>query len=195
MKLLHITIIVTAILPLAYFVAPTETKVELKESIARMTNDPGQICLDYARSDLKDPMSAKLFSTERVIEEDTKTCSIKEEWKCYKIKYHAKNSYGAYVVGSKVCAISNDNNKVSEGATASYEKIAALDADIARLNFESAVLRFQTLSGRRKCDPGLVDAVILDMRKNPKDYPPMDGVPVMRESIASKIQALYPCQR
>ncbi len=143
MKPLHIAIIVAAVLPLAYFVAPTETKVGLKESIARMTNDPGQICLDYARSDLKDPTSAKLFSTIPVIDKTINACSINDEWKCYKIKYHAKNSYGAYVEASKVCAISNADHKVSEGHTESYERIKAMDAKIKRTELETAAIHLE----------------------------------------------------
>ena len=40
-------------------------------------------------------------------------------------------------------------------------------------------------------DPRLVDAVVDAMRKGLNQYPPMTGVPVLREAIAAKVQALY----
>jgi methionine aminotransferase len=41
------------------------------------------------------------------------------------------------------------------------------------------------------CDPALVDAVTSAMQKGLNQYPPMTGVPVLREAIASKVEALY----
>ena len=41
------------------------------------------------------------------------------------------------------------------------------------------------------CDPALVDAVTVAMQKGLNQYPPMTGVPVLREAIASKVEALY----
>ncbi|MDB5896417.1 MAG: aminotransferase-like protein [Ramlibacter sp.] len=41
------------------------------------------------------------------------------------------------------------------------------------------------------CDPRLLDAVNDAMRKGLNQYPPMTGVPVLREAIAAKIEALY----
>ena len=41
------------------------------------------------------------------------------------------------------------------------------------------------------CDPALLDAVNHAMRSGLNQYPPMAGVPVLREAIAAKIQALY----
>ncbi len=41
------------------------------------------------------------------------------------------------------------------------------------------------------CDPKLVDGVATAMRKGHNQYPPMPGVPVLREAIAAKIEALY----
>ncbi len=40
-------------------------------------------------------------------------------------------------------------------------------------------------------DPALVDAVTQAMREGHNQYPPMTGVPVLREAVASKIEALY----
>ncbi len=41
------------------------------------------------------------------------------------------------------------------------------------------------------CDPALVDAVDAAMRGGLNQYPPMAGVPVLREAIAAKIESLY----
>jgi methionine aminotransferase len=44
------------------------------------------------------------------------------------------------------------------------------------------------------CDPALIDAVDRAMRAGLNQYPPMTGVPALREAIAAKIEALY-CRR
>jgi methionine aminotransferase len=41
------------------------------------------------------------------------------------------------------------------------------------------------------CDPALVDAVTAAMKHGFNQYPPMTGVPALREAIAAKIDALY----
>ena len=41
------------------------------------------------------------------------------------------------------------------------------------------------------CDPGLIDAVTAAMRQGQNQYPPMPGVPMLREAISAKIDALY----
>jgi len=41
------------------------------------------------------------------------------------------------------------------------------------------------------CDPKLVDAVTQAMQQGKNQYPPMPGVPVLREAVADKIAALY----
>jgi methionine aminotransferase len=41
------------------------------------------------------------------------------------------------------------------------------------------------------CDPRLVDALTRAMRAGHNQYPPMAGVPALREAIATKIEALY----
>lgn len=41
------------------------------------------------------------------------------------------------------------------------------------------------------CDPKLVDAVTAAMQQGLNQYPPMTGVPALREAIASKVEALY----
>jgi len=44
------------------------------------------------------------------------------------------------------------------------------------------------------CDPKLVDVVTDAMKQGLNQYPPMPGVPVLREAIATKIEAIYACQ-
>ncbi|MEY4138735.1 MAG: hypothetical protein RLZZ371_917 [Pseudomonadota bacterium] len=41
------------------------------------------------------------------------------------------------------------------------------------------------------CDPQLLDAVSQAMRQGHNQYPPMPGVPVLREAVAAKMAALY----
>lgn len=41
------------------------------------------------------------------------------------------------------------------------------------------------------CDQGLIDAVEAAMRSGLNQYPPMTGVPALREAVAAKIAALY----
>lgn len=41
------------------------------------------------------------------------------------------------------------------------------------------------------CDPKLVDAVTDAMRKGQNQYPPMPGIPALREAVAAKVEALY----
>ena len=42
-----------------------------------------------------------------------------------------------------------------------------------------------------ECDPRLVDAVDTAMRAGLNQYPPMTGVPALRERVAEKIESLY----
>ncbi len=41
------------------------------------------------------------------------------------------------------------------------------------------------------CDPRLLDAVDDAMRRGLNQYPPMTGVPVLREAVSAKVEALY----
>ena len=41
------------------------------------------------------------------------------------------------------------------------------------------------------CDPALVDAVTQAMQAGHNQYPPMTGIPALREAVASKIEALH----
>ena len=41
------------------------------------------------------------------------------------------------------------------------------------------------------CDPSLIEAVTLAMQRGQNQYPPMPGVPLLREAISRKISAVY----
>ena len=41
------------------------------------------------------------------------------------------------------------------------------------------------------CDPRLVDAVDAAMRGSLNQYPPMAGVPQLRDAVATKVESLY----
>src|SRR5204862_7434061 len=41
------------------------------------------------------------------------------------------------------------------------------------------------------CDPKLIDAVDEAMRRGLNQYPPMTGVPALREAVAAKIETMY----
>lgn len=41
------------------------------------------------------------------------------------------------------------------------------------------------------CDPALIDAVTLAMKNGLNQYPPMTGVPALREAIAAKVATIY----
>lgn len=41
------------------------------------------------------------------------------------------------------------------------------------------------------CDPALIDAVTVAMKEGLNQYPPMTGVPALREAIATKIEKMY----
>lgn len=43
------------------------------------------------------------------------------------------------------------------------------------------------------CDPKLVDAVTRAMQQGLNQYPPMAGVPLLRDAVATKLKALYGC--
>src|SRR5277367_2012097 len=42
-----------------------------------------------------------------------------------------------------------------------------------------------------ECDPKLVDAVTAAMKSGLNQYPPMAGVPALREAVAKKVEAMY----
>ncbi len=68
--------------------------------------------------------------------------------------------------------------------TTIFTVMSALAAETGAVNLGQGFPDFD-------CDPKLVDAVTLAMQRGQNQYPPMIGVPVLREAIQEKIQALY----
>ena len=68
--------------------------------------------------------------------------------------------------------------------TTIFTVMSALAAETGAVNLGQGFPDFD-------CDPRLVDAVTQAMRAGLNQYPPMTGVPVLREAIARKVQALY----
>ena len=87
-------LIFSTVILLTWLVMPMERTAQLEESIHRLRNDPGILCLDYERLSLSDPKAAKLNDVTELNGENI-----------VKIKYSAKNAYGAYVSTSAVCSL------------------------------------------------------------------------------------------
>lgn len=68
--------------------------------------------------------------------------------------------------------------------TTIFTVMSALAAEKGAVNLGQGFPDFE-------CDPKLVDAVAQAMGKGLNQYPPMTGVPVLREAVAAKIEALY----
>ena len=83
-------------------------------------------CFNYQKTILKDPYYARLDSSS--MEKDGTVV----------IRYHAKNSYGAYVPGEAVCVVSG--TEVSKDATELRRGNRQLEANIKRLDREIACL-------------------------------------------------------
>ena len=76
------------------------------EKWRQLTGDRGQACLDFERQVLLDPLSARLVGLELTVPGSSEV----------RIKYLAKNSFGAYVPGEAVCVVSS--GVVDQSATA-----------------------------------------------------------------------------
>lgn len=68
--------------------------------------------------------------------------------------------------------------------TTIFTVMSALAAELGAVNLGQGFPDFD-------CDPTLLDAVTHAMRSGLNQYPPMTGVPVLREQIANKIAAVY----
>ena len=74
--------------------------------------------------------------------------------------------------------------KLPAVGTTIFTVMSALAAEKSAVNLGQGFPDFN-------CDPKLVDAVTDAMVKGLNQYPPMTGVPVLREAIAAKVKALY----
>lgn len=68
--------------------------------------------------------------------------------------------------------------------TTIFTIMSALAAEVGAVNLGQGFPDFD-------CDPELVDAVTRAMQAGHNQYPPMPGVPVLRQAMAAKMQALY----
>lgn len=68
--------------------------------------------------------------------------------------------------------------------TTIFTVMSALAAEVGAVNLGQGFPDFD-------CDPELVDAVTRAMQAGHNQYPPMPGVPALRQAMAAKMQALY----
>jgi methionine aminotransferase len=76
------------------------------------------------------------------------------------------------------------DSRLPKVGTTIFTVMSALAAEKGAVNLGQGFPDFN-------CDPRLVDAVTDAMRSGLNQYPPMTGVPVLREAVAAKVQALY----
>ncbi|RPE70813.1 methionine aminotransferase [Tibeticola sediminis] len=74
--------------------------------------------------------------------------------------------------------------KLPKVGTTIFSVMSALAAETGAVNLGQGFPDFD-------CDPRLVDAVTEAMRAGHNQYPPMPGVPELRQAVADKVQVLY----
>ncbi len=75
-------------------------------------------------------------------------------------------------------------SKLPQVGTTIFTVMSALAAETGAVNLGQGFPDFN-------CDPGLVEAVNDAMKRGLNQYPPMTGVPVLREAVAAKIMKLH----
>jgi methionine aminotransferase len=75
-------------------------------------------------------------------------------------------------------------SKLPNVGTTIFTVMSQLAADLGAINLSQGFPDFD-------CDPALVEAVAQHMRDGRNQYAPMQGVPVLRQAIAAKYNALY----
>lgn len=75
-------------------------------------------------------------------------------------------------------------SKLPHVGTTIFTVMSKLAADLGAINLSQGFPDFD-------CDPALVEAVARHMREGRNQYAPMQGVPVLRQAIAAKYNALY----
>ncbi|GKS91083.1 pyridoxal phosphate-dependent aminotransferase [Acidovorax sp. SUPP2539] len=75
-------------------------------------------------------------------------------------------------------------SKLPQVGTTIFTVMSALAAEHGAVNLGQGFPDFH-------CDPSLIDAVDRAMRAGHNQYPPMAGVPALREAVAAKIEALH----
>ena len=75
-------------------------------------------------------------------------------------------------------------SRLPQVGTTIFSTMSALAADYGAVNLGQGFPDFD-------CDPALVNAVTRAMQSGHNQYPPMPGVPALRQAIATKIEALH----
>ena len=75
-------------------------------------------------------------------------------------------------------------SRLPQVGTTIFTVMSALAAETGAVNLGQGFPDFE-------CDPALVDAVTAAMQAGHNQYPPMPGVPALRQAVAAKMQALY----
>ena len=75
-------------------------------------------------------------------------------------------------------------SRLPKVGTTVFTVMSALAAEHKAINLGQGFPDFE-------CDPALLDAVNAAMRAGMNQYPPMAGLPVLRQTIAAKVAALY----
>ncbi len=76
------------------------------------------------------------------------------------------------------------HSRLPQVGTTIFTVMSALAAETGAVNLGQGFPDFD-------CDPALVNAVTHAMRAGHNQYPPMPGVPALRQAMAAKMQALY----
>ena len=76
------------------------------------------------------------------------------------------------------------HTKLPKVGTTIFTVMSALAAEKGAVNLGQGFPDFD-------CDPRLIQAVTDAMQRGHNQYPPMPGVPALREAVAAKVQALY----
>jgi methionine aminotransferase len=75
-------------------------------------------------------------------------------------------------------------SKLPKVGTTIFSVMSALAAEKGAVNLGQGFPDFD-------CDPQLVDAVTGAMRRGLNQYPPMPGVPALRDAVSAKVLALH----
>ena len=75
-------------------------------------------------------------------------------------------------------------SRLPDVGTTIFTVMSTLAAEVGAVNLGQGFPDFH-------CDPALVDAVTHAMQAGHNQYPPMPGVPALRQAMAAKMQALY----
>lgn len=126
MKKVLVTLLSLLLVVGSFFMFAPEDRINYaKEAWRRIQKDDAQLCLDIARKELKDPESARLISLEKVTYKEDKSRAG-----TYLLRYKAKNSYGAYVIGEEYFQYNLINNQWQ------IDSLYKLTQDLKRQNKE-----------------------------------------------------------